>query len=132
MEKAIFMIIDDDEDDRFFFKEALEQIHKSIVCLEATDGADAIEVLHKASVLPDFIFLDMNMPRMDGRECLKELKNDVLLQKIKVVMYSTFFSEQSIAEFLDLGASTYLKKPTDLNNLLGQIKDALNRAVGII
>lgn len=131
MEKSIFMIIDDDEDDRFFFKEALTQMHPSVLCLEATDGADAIAVLHKTEILPDFIFLDMNMPRMDGRECLKELKNDALLRKIKVVMYSTFFSEQSIAEFLDLGASTYLKKPTDLNNLFGQISEAVNRAVGI-
>jgi DNA-binding NarL/FixJ family response regulator len=81
--------------------------------------------------LTDFIFLDINIHRIDGRECLKEIKNDALLQKIKVVMYSTFFSEQSIAEFLELGASTYLKKRTDLNNLLGQIRNAVNKALRI-
>lgn len=129
MEKKIFMIIDDDEDDRFFFKEALTKLNAAIVCIEAIDGADAIKVLHASKELPDFIFLDMNMPRMDGRECLKELKSDTKLKTIKVVMYSTFFSDQSIHDFMQLGAATYLKKPTDLNLLLEQIVAAANRSL---
>ncbi len=127
MEKKFFMIIDDDEDDRFFFKEALTEMHSSTVCMEASDGAQGLALLRKAAQLPDFIFLDMNMPRMDGRQCLKEIKNDAKLKNITAIMYSTSFSEQSIIEFQELGASTYLTKPSDINNLPAQILEAINR-----
>ena len=125
MEKKIFMIIDDDKDDRFFFKEAIEGMLNSAVCLEANNGADALNLLRTAEQLPDFIFLDVNMPSIDGSECLKELKKDAKLKNIMIIMYSTTFSEQSINEFHVLGASTYLKKPTDLNKLPEQILEAI-------
>ncbi len=121
----IFMIIDDDPDDRMFLKRGLKKALTSSVCFEAGDGIEALQFLSNAKQLPDFIFLDMNMPRMDGRECLKELKNDAKLKNIMVIMYSTSFSERSIAEFLKLGASSYLNKPTDMNKLPEQILEAL-------
>lgn len=119
------MIIDDDEDDRFFFKEVIAKMLNSAVCLEAYDGADALGQLQKAEQLPNFIFLDVNMPRMDGPECLKRLKRDGKLKHIPVFMYSTSFSEKSIDEFHRLGASSYLTKPTDMNKLPEQILDAI-------
>ncbi len=125
MEKKIFMIIDDDDDDRFFFKEVITEILNSAECIEAYDGADALDQLGKAEELPNFIFLDVNMPRMDGRECLKELKRDAKLKSIPVIMYSTTFSRESINEFLKLGASSYLTKPTDVNKLPAQILEAV-------
>lgn len=126
MEKIFFMIIDDDSDDRFFFKEAvLTKILNSAVCLEAYDGADALSQLRKAEQLPNFIFLDVNMPCMDGRECLKQLKRDGKLKHIPVIMYSTYFSEESINEFLKLGASSYFNKATDMNELPAQIMEAI-------
>lgn len=131
MDKKIFMIIDDDEDDRYFFKEALTEMLSSTLCLEANDGVEALELLRKAEHLPDFIFLDMNMPRMDGRECLKELKKDVKLNNIMVIMYSTSFSEQSINEFYQLGAASYLKKPTDMNKLPEQILAAIDKSANL-
>jgi len=131
MENKIFMITDDDEDDRFFFKEALTNMRCSLVCLEARDGAEALELLQKAEQLPDYIFLDMNMPRMDGRECLKELKKEAKFNTIKVIMYSTTFSEQSITDFYQLGAATYLKKPTDINKLPEQIREAVNSCMNV-
>lgn len=94
MKKQFFMIIDDDEDDRFFFKEVITEMLDSAVCVEAYDGADALDQLGKAEELPNFIFLDVNMPRMDGSECLKELKRDAKLKSIPVIMYSTTFSQE--------------------------------------
>lgn len=125
----IFMIIDDDTDDRFFFKEALRKMLSSVECLEANDGIEAIELLRKAEQLPTFIFLDLNMPRMDGRECLKQLKRDDKLKHIPVIMYSTSFSEESINELYELGASRFLNKPTDMNKLPAQIFEAIRRPV---
>ncbi|MEO7991340.1 MAG: response regulator [Chryseolinea sp.] len=127
MEKKIVMIIDDDTDDRFFFKEALTEMPSSIECLEAKGSREAFELLRRAEKLPDFIFLDINMPIMDGRECLKELKKDADLKSIPVIMYSTSFTDKSIAEFRALGAYHYLNKPTDVNKLSEQILEAIKK-----
>lgn len=126
MVQPIFMIIDDDEDDRFFFKEALvSKMLNPIVCIEANDGEDALTKLLMVRQLPDFIFLDMNMPRMDGRECLKQLKQDDKLKHIPVIMYSTSFSENTIKEFHKLGALNCMIKPTDMTKLSGQISEVV-------
>ena len=126
MEKKIFMIIDDDEDDRSFFIEAIvKKKINSPLYIEANDGEDALRKLLKVKQLPDFIFLDINMPRMDGRECLKQLKQDDKLKHIPVIMYSTFFSEKTINEFHKLGASNCMTKPTDLNKLPAQISEVI-------
>ncbi len=120
-----FMIIDDDADDRMFFKEALKKMLPSAVCLEVNGCTEALQLLRKTEQLPDFIFLDINMPRLDGRECLKELKRDAKLKNINVIMYSTAFTDKIIAEFHALGASSYLHKPTDINKLPEQILEAI-------
>ncbi len=125
MDNKYFMIIDDDEDDRFFFKEVITKMTSSTECMEANGCEEAIELLRIAEKLPHFIFLDINMPRLDGRECLKRLKKDAKLKHIPVIMYSTSFCEESINEFHKLGASNYLKKPTDFNKLLVQILEAI-------
>ncbi|MEO5777547.1 MAG: response regulator [Flavobacterium sp.] len=128
MVQSIFMIIDDDKDDKFFFKQTTEGMFNAC-CLQANDGADALRQLRKKNQLPDFIFLDVNMPRMDGKECLKELKKDKKLKYIPVIMYSTSFSEQSIEEFRMLGSANYLLKPTDMSKLPEQIIMAMKKSI---
>ena len=65
------MIVDDDSDDRDFFSRALNKIDSSAECLFAVNGEDALKILRNGiKRLPDFIFLDLNMPRMDGKTCL--------------------------------------------------------------
>ncbi|OBX24529.1 CheY-like chemotaxis protein [Gelidibacter algens] len=125
METTNFMIIDDDADDRFFFKAAVRKMQSSVKFMEANGCEEAIILLRTAEHLPHFIFLDINMPRMDGSECLKQLKREAKLEHIPVIMYSTSFSEESINEFHTLGASTYLKKPTDMNLLPEQILEVI-------
>lgn len=121
--------IDDDADDRFFFKESIEGLLDCSVCFEANDGEAAPRQLRKIEQLPNFIFLDVNMPRMDGHECLSELKKDAVLKSIPVIMYSTSFSEESISEYHKLGASGYLNKPTDMNKLPAYILEAIKRTL---
>ena len=125
MEEKIFMIIDDDKDDRFFFKEALTKMLSSAKCMEASGGIEALALLRKVEQLPHFIFLDLNMPRMNGHECLKQLKRDDKLKDIPVIIYSTSFSEESMHELYKLGASRFLNKPTDMNKLPTQIYEAV-------
>lgn len=113
-EKKLLMIIDDDSDDRFFFSEALIEINSSYVCQEAMHGADAIEKLDHSVKLPDYIFLDLNMPVMDGKNCLIELKKNLRFQKIPVIILSTSISDRTISELGILGASFFMIKPMDI------------------
>lgn len=120
------MIIDDDSDDRFFFKEALEIMFSSLECIEGKGCEDAFEVLNMNEELPHFIFLDINLPRIDGHECLKQLKSHEKFKHIPVIMYSTHFSEKSENELINLGASSCIEKATDLKTLPAQILKAIN------
>ena len=127
--KKGFMIIDDDDDDRFFFKSALMEMLPTSICFEANGCIEALQQLRMGEQLPDFIFLDINMPRIDGRECLKELKKDAKLAHIPVIMYSTSFNDASIAEFSKLGAASYLNKPTNITKLPEQILIAMTKSI---
>lgn len=125
MNNKTFLIIDDDEDDRMFLKDAIHELAPSAVCLESQGCVEVISILHKAEQLPYCIFLDINMPGISGRECLELIKKDPKLRDIKVIIYSTASSDKSIAEFLSLGAAGYLNKPNDLSKLPAHILAAL-------
>jgi len=126
MESKVFMIIDDDRDDIFFFKEAISQINKDAICIEAENGESGLNLLHNLEHLPDYLFLDINMPCINGYDCLAEIKKDEKLKRIPVIIYSTAFSKQLVVDFTRLGASFCLKKPADLNELPSQIKSAID------
>jgi CheY-like chemotaxis protein len=126
MERKKIMIIDDDSDDRFFFKEALGIMFSSVECIEAKGCMDAFELLNLQEELPHFIFLDINMPRIDGHECLKQLKSHEKFKNIPVVVYSTHFSKKSENELINLGASSCLEKTMDLKTLPKQILKVIN------
>ena len=126
MERKKIMIIDDDSDDRFFFKEALGMIFSSLECIEGKGCADAFEVLNMNEELPHFIFLDINMPRIDGYECLKQLKSQEKFKHIPVIMYSTHFSQKSENELINLGATSCIEKAMDLKTLPEQILKVIN------
>ena len=74
MKQTIIFLADDDADDRSFFTEAVEKLGNSIVCYAVKNGALIFHLLNDKGILPDIIFLDINMPVMDGWECLKQLK----------------------------------------------------------
>src|ERR1043165_8147131 len=122
-ELKIVMIIDDDKDDRFFFRLAIEEIDPAILYTEAKDGADALKVLTSATELPDFIFLDINMPRMNGVECLVELKTIERLKDIPVIMCSTTIYNKK--ECMDKGAAFFMNKPPDYTQLADTIVEAI-------
>jgi len=125
----ILMIVDDDKDDRFFFRSAIRKNNPSYECIEAEDGADALEQLRKAKQLPDFIFLDLNMPKMDGRECLKELKKDKNLNKIPVIIYSTSGYQVDIKVTKELGADYFLTKLSDIYSLPEELIEAMENTL---
>ena len=118
------LLIDDDHDDHEFFVEAVREIDESINCQSMFDSEEALKFLKDGQVLPDLIVLDTNMPKLNGRQILAELKKDPALKNIPVVMYSTFFSDRDNDEFLRLGVANYLAKPSkfgDFRNMLAEI-----------
>ena len=120
-------LTDDDPDDRFLFEEALSLAGESVRYFYACDGIDALEKLHSADIPPDIIFMDVNMPRMNGIDCLKEIKGSEKLKSIPVIMYST--SSYYQPECIEHGASDYLEKPSDFSQLCEKIKFILTEGL---
>lgn len=120
-----FFLVDDDTDDTLIFREVLREVNSSIDFISAENGHEALNILKlKNDSLPDIIFLDLNMPRMDGKECLAELKKDEQLRHIPVIMYTTSSQSKDIEETMLRGAICFITKPTnvkELKNILSQI-----------
>jgi CheY-like chemotaxis protein len=122
------LLIDDDHDDHEFFVEAVREIDESIQCRSMFDSEEALKFLKDQShQLPDLIVLDTNMPKLNGRQILLELKKDPALKDIPVVMYSTFFSDRDNDEFTKLGVANYLAKPSKFGDFRNMLTDILKR-----
>lgn len=121
------MLADDDEDDRLFFKEAFEEVKINYRISAFNDGEQLMDHLYDTNnPLPDIIFLDLNMPRKSGIECLKEIRANERLKKISVAIYSTSSSEQDIEDTFVSGANVYIKKPNDFNMLKKILSDVVH------
>ena len=124
-----YYIVDDDIDDQQFLIEALTESDPSAQCFTATKGQDAIEHLQKAeTLLPDAIFLDLNMPGINGKQCLAELKQISSLQQIPIIIYSTSSNKRDIQETMQLGASYFLVK----QNSYKELCEALATIISVI
>ena len=112
------LLADDDEDDRTFFIEAFQGIKIKTVVNTVNDGIELIDYLTQPGiVLPHVLFLDLNMPKKNGMQCLKEIKSMDNLKDIAIAIYSTSGSEKDIEETFVKGANVYIKKPSDFNTL---------------
>ncbi len=120
------MLADDDEDDRLFFKEAFEEVIVDHTITTFNDGVQLMNYLLKPeNAIPDIIFLDLNMPRKSGVECLKEIRGDQRLKEITVAIYSTSSSEQDIEDTFVAGANVYIRKPNDFSMLKKVLSDVV-------
>ncbi|MEP6676229.1 MAG: response regulator [Ferruginibacter sp.] len=123
-----FLIADDDPDDRELFIEALKEIDGSSICITASDGQDALRQLQDTlTIFPDFIFLDLNMPLLNGAECLAEIKKNKELGHIPVIIYSTSAEKRDIDYTSTLGAAYFLQKPNRFEDLRTALADILSR-----
>lgn len=115
--KSIFLI-DDDEDDRWLFIEVLARTVPSVTCTSATHGKEAIEMLlNDQNKIPDLVLMDLNMPGMDGKQCLAEIKKIKRIKLVPVIVYSTSNYHKDREETLQLGASDFIIKPSDYSGL---------------
>jgi CheY-like chemotaxis protein len=117
------LLVDDDPGDVRLTVEALKQTKMHINLSFARDGIEALAVLRhqgkfSAAPCPDIILLDLNMPRKDGREVLREIKEDPKLKHIPVVVLTTSAAEEDIMRSYNLHANCYVTKPVDLQQFM--------------
>jgi two-component system, response regulator len=124
------LVAEDDEDDRMLMQDALEENRLSNDLHFVGDGEELMEYLHRTgkysdpntSPRPSLILLDLNMPRKDGREALKEIKADPDLRQIPIVVLTTSKAEEDILRTYDLGVSSFIAKPVVFDSMVEIIK----------
>lgn len=117
------LLIDDDADDRELFCEALTDITSKIRCDAISNGQKAfLQLEQQEPEFPELIFLDINMPALNGWECLKKLKESAAYRHIPVIMYSTSSYPEEIRKAGQLGALCFFSKPTDYEQLKTSLK----------
>jgi CheY-like chemotaxis protein len=121
------LLVEDNEGDVRLTKEALKEGKVKNNLQVAYDGVEALEYLkregeHQDRVKPDLILLDLNLPRMDGRELLEKIKEDKDLRRIPVVILTTSKAEEDIVRTYDLHANCYITKPVDLEKFIVVVK----------
>ncbi|MEP6514527.1 MAG: response regulator [Parafilimonas sp.] len=122
------LIIDDDADDISIFIEALSEVDTHTRCIAIDNCEEALKVLQKKNDdLPHYIFLDLNMPGMNGKECLKELKKNSQLKHIPVIIYSTAKRDDEFEETRKLGAAHFVTKPSKFSEVKQMLRYVLLR-----
>ena len=112
------LLADDDQDDRLFFSDAFSDLALKIKLKMVNDGEELMKYLKTPNIiLPSVVFLDLNMPRKNGIDCLKEIRNNDTLKNLSVAIYSTSTNEKDIEETLANGANVYIAKPSNFTKL---------------
>jgi CheY-like chemotaxis protein len=120
------ILADDDEDDRHFFTDAFSELKMSTKVQTFKDGVELLDYLNaKDSILPQLLFLDLNMPKKNGMQCLTEIKANPRFSSIAIAIYSTSSTEEHIEETFLEGANIYIKKPNDFKILKKILADVV-------
>jgi CheY-like chemotaxis protein len=130
--KLILLLADDDQDDCLFFKDALEELPIETSLKTVHNGEQLMQLLADDTVEPPpphVLFLDLNMPRKNGFECLAEIKHDAKLRPLPVIIFSTSFEQDVVNLLYKKGAHYYIRKPADFTQLKKVIFQALTLAL---
>jgi len=117
------LVVDDDEDDQELFSAALEKTSFGhYTCIFAGDGGEAMDLLN-TDLQPDYIFLDLNMPKLNGMQCLEEIRKQQRFHQTHISIYSTSNDEKTKAAAFDMGATAFISKPTRFAELIGYLNN---------
>lgn len=133
-ERITILMADDDPDDRLLVQDAFEEVHLNNQFAYVEDGIELLDYLNRRGAyahlagtpLPGLILLDLNMPKKDGREALKEIKADPVLRSIPIVILTTSSAEEDILRTYDLGANSFIVKPVTFDKLVDIIRRVTN------
>jgi CheY-like chemotaxis protein len=129
MTKHYLLLADDDPDDRIFFKEAIEDLPVPIRLSTVSDGVELMDLLtRKQDDLPDILFLDLNMPRKTGYQCLSEIKRVKQLADLPVIVLSTSYDHDIVSQLYEKGVSYYIRKPGDF----AKLKELIHEAISLV
>tara|TARA_R110002049_G_scaffold329_11_gene1857 strand:- start:6154 stop:6600 length:447 start_codon:yes stop_codon:yes gene_type:complete len=121
------LLADDDEDDCMFFKDALDELSIPASFNAVNNGVELMDFLqNNLPKLPQVLFLDLNMPRKSGMECLTEIKGSEKLRQLPVIIYSTSSNLEVMDLLYEKGAQYYIRKPADFSNLKSVIGSAID------
>jgi CheY-like chemotaxis protein len=120
------LLADDDEDDCLLFKDALEELSLSVHLTIVHNGEQLMQLLNEKNAdLPDILFLDLNMPRKNGFECLSEIRQNEKLKQLPIIIFSTSFEQNMIERLYQQGAGNCFRKPNEFSKLKEVIYHAL-------
>jgi CheY-like chemotaxis protein len=126
---VVVLMAEDDEEDRMMARDALAEANAGVELHCVEDGEDLLEYLRRrgrwastAAPRPALVLLDLNMPRKDGREALREMKADPELRSLPVVVLTTSREEEEIARTYNLGANSFIRKPVTFAGLVGVMR----------
>jgi CheY-like chemotaxis protein len=123
------LLADDDIDDCIFFKEALVELLLSTHLTTVNDGEQLMQLLtNETNVLPHVLFLDLNMPRKNGFECLTEIKLSKKLKLLPVIVFSTSFEQEVVNQLYKNGAQYFIRKPSEFS----QFKNIIQLSLALI
>jgi DNA-binding response OmpR family regulator len=122
-----FYLVDDDNDDLDFFCEAVDSIDETIICIKAPNSELALHSFKTHDIpVPDLIFLDLNMPLVDGRTFLKQIKLIQPYSSVPVIIYSTSSNQKDREDAMQLGASDFITKPHTMKKLVSDLSGVLS------
>ena len=119
------LLIDDDEDDQEIFLTAARKLSQTVNCIALFDATEALEKLYEQALAPDVIFLDLNMPVMNGEQFLVEIKKQPQLKHIPVIIFTTSSNYKTKQQMKALGAHDFLTKPERFDDLINLLKPIL-------
>lgn len=119
---SVILLAEDDPDDRILFREAVAALGKNISIVEADNGQTTLELLDSSILQPEFIVLDINMPRITGIGCLQRIRADERFRNIPVVIMSTSSDAVTVMEARNAGATRYAIKPASFNELTALVR----------
>jgi CheY-like chemotaxis protein len=121
------LLADDDRDDSILFQDILDELPLSTHLTTVFNGEQLMQFLHETKdQLPDVLFLDLNMPRKNGFDCLSEIKNSEKLKLLSVIIFSTSYEPDVVSLLYKKGAQYYIRKPNSYSQLKRLIHHALN------
>jgi CheY-like chemotaxis protein len=136
----VILLADDDAEDCMLARDALAESRLLNDLRVVSDGEELLDYLHRqgqyteaeSSPRPGMIILDLNMPRLDGREALGRIKSDAALRQIPVVVLTTSKAEEDVFRSYDLGANSYITKPVTFDGLVQVVKSMTQYWFGIV
>lgn len=129
MEGITCFLIDDDADDRETFEVALHEIDPKIEYITAASGEEGLKMMDTSEIIPTYIFLDLNMPKMDGWECLREIKKRPHLKHVPVIVLSTAEWLQDRLALQKLEIARYITKPNTQEEFTRAISKVLIKEI---